>query len=190
MTKTFPNSSRLIPSWWKKQEGELFDIFESYQKIGSCSYAIVTNQKFPRKTGEVFPKSWFSYKNSDDMLPILEIVGLETISKKNQGYGRGCLKALYELSCKKGCHGRLQVFAAFGSGSFYEHCGFKGIEKGKDGFKYFDPTPESLKLLFSKNESEANFKFIPVTTPKSENKKESRKDPLLLKQMLEKANKR
>ncbi len=190
MTESSKKLSPSTPSWWKKTEGEFFDIFESYQKIGSCSYAVVTDQTFPRKTGDFFPKSWFLYKNLDTMLPVLEIIELETINKKNKGYGRECLKALFKLSQQKGCHGRLQVFTTCGTGPFYEHCGFKGFEKEKDGFKYFDPTPENLKLLFSKNELETDFKFIPVITHKSEHKKESKKDPVLLKQMLEKANKR
>ena len=162
MTKTSQQNNLSTPSFWQKKEGETFDIFESYQKIGRCSYTVVQDQKYEERTDKFFPDSWFHYKKSGDMRPILEIIDFKTI-KKNQGYGRLCLMALSKLSQKKGCEGRLQVIATADSGAFYEHCGFKGLEKGKDGYKYFDPSLENLQLLFSKDDPSTNLKFIPVS---------------------------
>lgn len=52
------------------------------------------------------------------------------------------------MSIEKGCEGRMEVHATWGAGSFYEHCGFIGKEKGEPGIKYFDPTPENIEKLY------------------------------------------
>lgn len=151
-------------SWWRPKEGELFDVFRSYQKIGSCALALVEDQLSPRKEGQFFPDSWFMDKKSEQIRPVLEVTDLETFQQKKSVNGRLCLQALYELSYQKGCGGRIQVFADFGSASFYEHCGFKGGKVGENGLKYFDPTPQNLSLLFPMGEPQVKCQFIPVSS--------------------------
>lgn len=168
------------------QEAELFDIFKAYKKIGSCALVIVENQKSPRSGQQFFPDSWFWAKNSDRVFPILEVTGLETFQQKGVGNGRLSLQALYELSKNKGCGGRMLVYADFDSAGFYEHCGFKGGEKGKNGFKYFDPTSENLTLLFPNGFQSGGYMFIPVELQKTEKRKLSQTDKALFERMLQK----
>ena len=186
MNSTF-NNDFIVPNWWKKQKGELLDIFQNFQKLGSCSCVIVENQISPKGEGQIFPDSWFIDKYSNIVLPTLEITGLEALNKKGTGQGRLCLQALYKLSRRKGCGGRLQVIASFGAGTFYEHCGFQGPQNGADGIKYFDPTPQSLALLFPNSVELENIKFIPSSIPLS--KKNNDYDPLL-KEMLQRAKRK
>ena len=180
------NLSSSIPSWWRPQDGQLFDVFSSYRKIGSCAIAFVYNQHSPRKEGQFFPNSWFPNKTSKEMLPILEITGLETFGQRKSGNGRLCLQALYELSKRRNCDGRMQVLSDFGSAPFYEHCGFLGGEKGKDGLKYFDPNPQNFSLLFPSGIEKSEFRFIPVSIKKSPKDELSRTDKVLFERMLQK----
>ncbi len=174
------------PSWWQPREGELFDIFASYKKIGSCTLALVHDQNSPRKGQQFFPDSWFNNRISEQMKSILEVTGLETFQQRGAGNGRLCLQALYELSNQKGCDGRMQVFAAFGSAPFYEHCGFEGGQNGVDGLKYFNPTPQNLAHLFPAGFSKNNFCFIPVSPQKVAQKEPSQSQKTLVNQNLQK----
>lgn len=180
------NISSNISSWWQPQDGELFDIFCAYKKVGSCSLALVDNQRSPRKEQQFFPDSWFVNTRSDQMLSILEVTGLETIQQKNSGNGRLCLQALYELSKRRACGGRIQLFSDFNSAAFYEHCGFSGGVKGESGLKFFDPTDKNLTLLFPNGMEQANCRFIPVSLPQRVSKKLSQTDKALFERMLQK----
>ncbi len=175
-----------IPSWYQKKDGNLFDLYLAYKKIGSCSFVLVENQKTPRDQSQYFPDSWYDRKNSENMKPVMEITGL--IVPKNKGYGRLCLQALYELSCRRNSCGRIQVLADFGSAPFYEHCGFSGGKTGQDGLKYFNPTAKNLKLLYPKGIQNEKFKFVPVRVQKSPQQPCSSQDKVLFDRMLQKAN--
>ena len=161
------------PSWWQYRDGELFDIFDTYKKIGSCTLTLVRDQQSPRNEHQFFPNSWFVDKTTDQMKPVLEVTGLETFQQRSTGNGRLCLQALYDLSQKKGCDGRIQALAAFGSAPFYEHCGFEGGKKGEDGLKYFNPTSQNVMRLFPAGFTQNHFCFIPIT-PRKVTKKEPR----------------
>lgn len=187
-----------IPSWWPKREGKLFALFCEYQKIGECCFCISKDQQIPKEKQHLFPSSWFFDRRKVTLKPVLEITGL--LTEKNRGNGRLCLQALYERSVYEGCEGRMQLIANFDSGCIYEHCGFKGEEQGKDGLKYFDPTPENIQSLFSKtesqdgkkrkNEREKRFRLIPLPTPRSSQRKNSSSDHELFERMLNKARER
>lgn len=185
MNKSFKN----IPETslgWQPREGELFDVFKSYQKIGSCALTLVENQEFPRTGACILPNSWFQDRNSNWVVPVLEITGLETFQQRCSGNGRLCLQALYDLSCRRGCGGRMQVFADFDSAEFYEHCGFKGQNAGQNGFKYFDPTSENLHRLFPEGFQQNEFRFIPVPLPCIAKNTYSHTDKVLFDRMLQK----
>ena len=181
--KNFPIN---IPIGWQPQDGQLFDVFNSYRKIGSCAVAFVYDQRSPRKGKQFFPNSWFVNKISQEMLPILEITGLETFGQQKSGNGRLCLQALCELSKHRHCGGRIQVLSDFNSAPFYEHCGFSGGEVGKDGLKYFDPTPQNITLLFPHGIGKSEFRFIPVSIQRSPKKELSQSDKILFERMLQK----
>ena len=172
-------------SWWRPKEGELFDVFSSFQKIGSCGLALVDSQLSPRKEEQFFPDSWFMDKKTEKMRHVLEVTVLEAFQQKKMGNGRLCLQALYDLSHQKGCGGRIQVFADLGSVPFYEHCGFKGGTAGKNGLKYFDPTPQNLSLLFPTGESQMKCQFIPISS-RSSVKVLSQTNKVLFNNMLQK----
>ena len=44
MVKVYSKAVENKPSWWQPQNGKLFDIYRSYQKIGSCALALVDDQ--------------------------------------------------------------------------------------------------------------------------------------------------
>lgn len=170
------------PSGWQHREGELFDIFDFYRKIGSCTLTLVRDQQSPRYEQQFFPNSWFVDKTSDQMKPVLEVTSLEVFQQESTGNGRLCLQALYELSQKKGCGGRIQVLTTLGSVSFYEHCGFEGGQKGEEGLKYFNPTSQNLTRLFPAGFTQNNFCFIPVVPDRVSKKEFSLLDKALVKQ--------
>ena len=151
---------------------QLFAIYRSYKKMGTCVFYVEDRQKVSRNQQSVFPNSWFANKKSEYVFPFLKITGLETIGQKKQGNGRLCLQALFECAKRNGCGGRMLVEAAFKSAPFYEHCGFEGGEVGQDGIKYFDPTPKSLSLLYKGEEQIGEFKVIPLSAQNSETDKE------------------
>lgn len=180
------NISSNVSSWWQPQDGELFDLFYAYKKVGSCALSLVDNQRSPRDEQQYFPDSWFVYKKSEQMLPVLEVTGLVSFPQKNLGNGRLCLQALYELSKRRACGGRIQLFSDFDSAPFYEHCGFSGGVKGASGLKFFDPTDRNLALLYPKGFQQLNFRFIPVLLPRRVSKKLSQTDKTLFERMLQK----
>ena len=145
----------------------LFDIYLAYKKIGSCVFCIESHQIVNRTQQPVFPNSWFSDRKSRRVFPFLKITGLKIEEQKRQGNGRLCLQALFEYSQRSGCNGRMALNTAFGSAPFYEHCGFKGGEIGQDGFKCFEPTAQSLSLLYKDSTQEEKFKLIPASVPNS-----------------------
>lgn len=180
MTKTEKTKNFLadIPYWWKPKKGSIFEIYKDFRKIATCACALVDDQQSPRGDEQYFPNTWYQYKESERMNPVMEITGLKAVSLKGKLYGRLVLQALYTKSVLYGCAGRMQVFTSFGSASFYEDCGFKGKNTGKDELKYFDPTKQSLGKLFSKEYNLECVKFIPVSI-----QKKIQDDRLLLKML-------
>ena len=151
---------------------QLFAIYRSYKKIGTCVFHVEDRQKVGRNQQSIYPNSWFANKKSEHVFPFLKITGLETMGQKKQGNGRLCLQALLECAIRNGCGGRMLVEAAFNSAPFYEHCGFEGGEVGQDGIKYFDPTEKNLSLLYKGTEQAGRFKFIPLSPQNSDTDKE------------------
>ena len=186
MVKVYSKAFENKPSWWQPQNGKLFDIYRSYQKIGSCALALVDDQKCPLNERQFFPDSWYLNKMSGRMKSILEITDLEAFSQREQGNCRLCLQALYELSQHRGCGGRMQMFSDFGSASFYESCGFSGGSVGVDGLKYFDPTSQNLVLLFSTSPQQEGYHFIPILDSETYQNTLSRTNKVLFDRMLQK----
>ena len=149
-----------------------FTIYHAYKKIGTCAFYIEDHLVVDRKQTPILPDSWFLSKKSEYVLPFLKVTGLETMGKRKQGNGRLCLQALFECAKRSGCEGRMVVESAFGSASFYEHCGFEGKEVGQDGLKYFEPNQKSLSLLYKGNEQEGTLKLIPLPIQHSKADKE------------------
>ena len=176
-----------LNQWRAPVFSDTFDMFKSYKKIGSCSVARIEKQNPPNEDKTIFPKTWFYSGRSNEMRMILEITGLESFHQRGCGNGRACLQALYEFSRRVGCGGRMQVVADFNSGAFYEHCGFKGMDAAQDGFKYFDPTAQNLKLLFPKGMPNMDYRFIPVETLVYRKKQLSETDKILFNRMLQKS---
>lgn len=163
---------------------QLFTIFQAYKKIGTCAYQIITDQRIGEENESPFPTSWCSNKIAKTIRPFLKITDLETMENKQAGNGRLCLQALFEVSKKYGCQGRMLVEADFGSGAFYEHCGFKAQKEESDCIKYFDPTKENLDLLYRGSAQSGDFKLIPLSVPKLEEEKYSTLDKELFNRML------
>ena len=162
----------------------LFEIYKNFKKIGTCLCQFLDVSTLTEDSLTVFPTTWFYHKRSKSLFPILEIAGLETLNDRNNGNGRLCLQALFNLSQSKNCGGRMVVRSKFGSTPFYEHCGFVGQNAGQDGIKYFNPTKRNMDLLFKDSEQTNDFKFIPFETPRSKISKNSVSDKELFHQML------
>ena len=188
MSEVLPKKFENTPAGWCPQSGELFDIFHAYKKIGSCSLSLVESQNSPRKEAQFFPDSWFVYRSGNKMLPILEITGLETLQRQKIGNGRLCLQALYGLSKRRGCGGRMQVLSDFNSAGFYEHCGFLGGVAGENGLKYFNPTPKNLSLLFPNGVQQQGFLFIAAPVLGKVSKKLSDTDKALFDRILKRGS--
>lgn len=122
-----------------------FDMVDGEKSVGEVYISI--HRKKRDRGQQIYPASWF-VDNSDQLKPILEIDGFGTIGNSGAGYGRAGLQRAYEMSLEKGCEGRMEVHATWGAGSFYEHCGFIGKEKGKPGIKCFEPTQENIEKLY------------------------------------------
>ena len=132
------------------------------KKVGEASVGIRINAYAPREKMQFYPDSWFCAppQKSDilgsisPMKPFLEITRYDFFENVGKGYGRWGLQKLYQLSCQLGAEGRISLDAQNHSAGFYEHFGFVGIISGEDGRKYFDPTEENVKALFSKKADE------------------------------------
>ncbi len=132
----------------KNQEMYVFDMIDGEKEIGQINISIHRAKRVPYYKGKhIYPDSWF-VENSDKLKQVLEIDGFATIGNSGAGYGRAGLQRAYEMSLEKGCEGRVEVHATWGAGSFYEHCGFIGKEKGQPGIKCFEPTPENIEKLY------------------------------------------
>lgn len=123
-------------------ESGSYDMFDGDAKIGEADIAIL--DAFDPSGYPGCPSEW-------NGKTVLEIEGFGVFGDgedlHGRGYGRLGLQKCYELA-QKLSEGRMVVHATWGAGSFYEHCGFKGMNKGREGIKYFEPNPETLQLLF------------------------------------------
>ena len=123
-------------------ESGSYDMFDGDAQIGEADIAVLDTFESSNYPG--CPSEW-------NGKTVLEIEGFGVFGDgedlHGKGYGRLGLQKCYELA-QKLSEGRMVVHATWGAGPFYEHCGFKGMNKGKEGIKYFEPNLETLQLLF------------------------------------------
>ena len=124
-----------------------FDMMDGDVKVGMMQISVHKQKKASRGKNQIYPDSWF-IGYSEQLKPVLEIDGFGTIGYHGRGYGKAGLQRAYEMSIEHGCGGRIEVHATWGAGSFYEHCGFVGKNKGEPGIKYFEPTKENIAMLY------------------------------------------
>ena len=163
----------------------LLTIFHAYRKIGTCSCAIADNQRADQSVSPIFPASWFSKRSPHKMLPFLQIDRLEPLEQRKAGSSRLCLQALFELSQKHGCMGRMVVNTNTGTDVFCEKCGFKRVNNNQENTQYFDPSDENLSLLYGGLEQKGDFKFIPFSVSKTVQEKNSIANRKLFKSIQE-----
>ena len=124
-----------------------FDMVDGDKTVGQMNVSVHRQKTSSRGENQIYPDSWF-IGDSEQLKPVLEIDGFGTVGNQGGGYGRAGLQRAYEMSLDKGCGGRVEVHATWGAGSFYEHCGFVGKNKGQPGIKYFEPTEENIATLY------------------------------------------
>ncbi len=158
-----------------------FKFYFQNKKVGECSIRFCQNAYGLRDDKQFFPDNWFysdkeicAFGGKQALLkPFLEITKFNFSKFQGQGFGRMGLQLMSQLSKKLGAEGRIYLTSQKEKTSlrepatFYEHCGFKGNE-GKDGGKYFDPTPENIHILFSKP-IHADFKIKEIPVIQKEN---------------------
>ena len=141
-----------------------FEFYFQNQKIGKCSVSLFKNAWGLCEEQQFFPDSWFDQSQKEQtaygvrapLKPFLEITNFDFSNFQGQGFGRMGLQKMYQLSQELGAEGRMSLIAQKKKTSlrspapFYEFCGFKGIISGQEERKYFNPTPNNLKTLFSK----------------------------------------
>ena len=91
--------------------------------------------------------------------PFINISRYDFTGYQKQGFGRLGLQHCFRLSHQLGGQGRICLCATNNAGGFYEKCGFYGTQKGKDGYKFFNPLPYNLKLLFSQKDPSKRLKL-------------------------------
>ena len=155
-----------------------FEFFFQNQNVGKASMRLCKNTYGLFDNKRFFPNTWFYedeqvyefYGRQAPLKPFLEITNFDFSNFQGKGFGRMGLQLMYQLSQKSGAEGRIFLTAQKKETSlrepapFYEHCGFKGYE-GIEG-KYFEPSPETLQQLFSK---QAHPLFIMREIPIREN---------------------
>lgn len=124
-----------------------FDMVDGDKTVGTMNVSVHRQKTSSRGESQIYPDSWF-IGDTEQLKPVLEIDGFGTIENQGKGYGRAGLQRAYEMSLDKGCGGRVEVHATWGAGSFYEHCGFVGKNKGQPGIKYFEPNKENIAALY------------------------------------------
>lgn len=124
-----------------------FDMVDGDKTVGQMNVSVHKQKTSSRGESQIYPDSWF-IGDTEQLKPVLEIDGFGTVGNQGGGYGRAGLQRAYEMSLEKGCDGRVEVHATWGAGSFYEHCGFVGKNKGQPGIKYFEPTEENIVALY------------------------------------------
>ena len=144
-----------------------FDMKDGDETVGNIAVSVHKQKEEFRGENQVYPDSWFI--DDKHLKPILEIDGFGTcgfsevddsgnpIVYQGKGYGRAGLQRAYEISLEKGCEGRMEVYATWGAGSFYEHCGFACMDnknRGHPGIKYFEPTKENIAKLYKGGRNE------------------------------------
>ncbi len=147
--------------WWNQKQGnidphdldyqtsEKYEFISHHCVVGECSTVVQSHIHALRGKHQFYPDSWF-IGDSECLKPVLEITRYSFEHYKHQGFGRAGLQRLFELSKQKGCAGRIHLHADKEGPAFYEHCGFVGLSAGQNGRKYFDPTPDNIAKLFSK----------------------------------------
>ena len=124
-----------------------FNMVDGDKTVGQMNVSVHKQKTSSRGENQIYPDSWF-ISDSEKLKPVLEIDGYGTLDNQGHSYGRAGLQRAYEMSLDKGCGGRVEVHATWGAGSFYEHCGFVGKNKGQPGIKYFEPNKENIAALY------------------------------------------
>jgi len=126
------------------EKSEAYNMFDGEQKVGEADVTVLAAFEPSKYPG--CPEAWKGKS-------VLEIEGFGIFGidggGHGRGYGRAGLQECYKLA-QEVSDGRMVVHATWGAGPFYEHCGFKGEQAGKEGIKYFEPTEEALGALFPK----------------------------------------
>lgn len=128
-------------------EMHAFDMVDGDKTVGTINVSVHRKKTSSRGENQIYPDSWF-IGDTEHLKPVLEIDGYGTLDNQGHGYGRAGLQRAYEMSLNEGCGGRMEVHATWGAGSFYEHCGFVGKNKGQPEIKYFEPTKENIATLY------------------------------------------
>lgn len=139
------------------ETSEEYLFLDNERVVGCCATEVQSHLKACRGEAQFYPDSWF-IGDTEYLKPVLEIPAFSFENYRKQGYGRAGLQQLFHLSQAKGCEGRIHLLANKEGPAFYEHCGFIGLEAGKNGYKYFDPTPENIAKLFSKQNMSVKMK--------------------------------
>ena len=159
-----------------------FEFYFQNKKVGKSSISLFTKAWGMCGRQQFFPDSWFNKSREElrpygvraPLKPFLEITNFDFSDFQGRGFGRMGLQKMYQLSLKLGAEGRISLVAQKKKTSlrspapFYEFCGFKGTTVGKEERKYFDPTPENLKILFSRA-IHPSFRVQELPTEKEEN---------------------
>lgn len=109
-----------------------FDIDSDYyviklgkKVIGNTSFRIngisEANTEFQRTC---FPQSWYKRTRILSIKPHLNINSIEILQEKGKGFGRKIMQYFYDLSCQKGCEGRIVLDSTCAASGFYSHLGF------------------------------------------------------------------
>ncbi len=93
--------------------------------IGNTSFKIngisEANTRFQQTC---FPENWYKKTSVLSIKPHLNIDYIEILQEKGKGFGRKVMQYLYDLSCKKGCEGRIVLDSTSAASEFYSHLGF------------------------------------------------------------------
>ena len=136
-----------------------YAFYSGKRAVGHATVRVLRHVFAFREQQQFFPNAWFQgesgliggYYSVANLKPILNITRYDFKEHQGQGYGRAGLQKMYLLSRRLGCEGRIVLTATNNAGSFYEHCGFYGLNPHQDGEKYFNPQSQTLRKLFAKN---------------------------------------
>ena len=106
-------------------ENDYYVIKLGRKVIGNTSFKI--NGISEANTGfqlTCFPQNWYKKTKVLSIKPHLNINYIEILQEKGKGFGRKVMQYLYDLSCKKGCEGRIVLDSTGAASGFYSHLGF------------------------------------------------------------------